>query len=101
MVMENLIMYTSSLHIFNDRRVMYDGFSDKGGHSTEWAWITKDLLNLAFDRGRRVARCLCKKCGNYKRLPQYDMQSQLAKDEFMLNYLMWRDHGEVELATAP
>jgi hypothetical protein len=40
----------------DDRRVMYDGFNDKGGHSTEWVRITKGFLNLAFAGGRRVAK---------------------------------------------
>jgi hypothetical protein len=30
------------------RRVMYDGFSDKGACSAEWFEITKDFLKLAF-----------------------------------------------------
>jgi hypothetical protein len=80
----------------NDRRAMYDGFRDKGEHSTEWVRITKYFLNLAFVGDRRVAKFPCKKCGNYKMLPQYDMQGHLAKDGFMPNYLAWHDHGEVE-----
>jgi hypothetical protein len=84
----------------DDQRAMYDEFSDKGGHSTEWVQITKDLLNLAFACGCLVVKCPCKKCGNYKILPQYDMQGHLIKDGFMPNYLMWRDHEEVELPVA-
>ena len=80
------------------RRAMYDGFSDKGAHSTEWVQIAKDFLNLAFTGGRRVAKCPCKKCGNYKLLSQDDMQAHLAKEGFMPNYLVWRDHGEVQPA---
>jgi hypothetical protein len=64
-------------------RVMYDRFSDKGGHSIEWVGITKNFLNLAFVGGRCVAKSLCKKCGNYKMLPQYDMQGHLAKHGFI------------------
>jgi hypothetical protein len=41
----------------NDQRVMYEGFSDKGGHSTEQVQITKDFLNLAFFGGPHVAKC--------------------------------------------
>jgi hypothetical protein len=28
-----------------DRRAMYDGFSEKAGHSIEWVQIVKDFLN--------------------------------------------------------
>jgi hypothetical protein len=45
-------------------------------------------------------KCLCKRCDNYKMLPQYDMQGHLAKDGFMRNYLVWHDHGEVEPSAA-
>ena len=67
---------------------MYDGFSDKGAHSTDWVRIAKDFLNLAFTGGRHVAKCPCKKCGNYRLLSQDDIQVHLAKEEFMPNYLV-------------
>jgi hypothetical protein len=49
-----------------DRRVMYDEFSEKSGHSTEWVQIIKDFLNQAFVGGRCVAKFLCKICQNYR-----------------------------------
>jgi hypothetical protein len=44
---------------------MYDGFSEKSGHSTEWVQIVKHFLSQAFAGGHRVAKCLCKICWNY------------------------------------
>jgi hypothetical protein len=37
----------------DDRRVMYDRFSDKGEHSAEWFEIAKNFLKLAFGGDRR------------------------------------------------
>jgi hypothetical protein len=48
----------------DDRKVMYDGFSDKGAHSMEWVHITQDFLNLAFFVGRRAMKSLRKKFQN-------------------------------------
>jgi hypothetical protein len=39
---------------------MYNGFSEKAGHSTEWVQIIKDFLNQFFAGSRRVVRCPCK-----------------------------------------
>jgi hypothetical protein len=44
---------------------MYDGFSEKSGHSTEWVQIVKHFLSQAFAGGHHVAKCLCKICWNY------------------------------------
>jgi hypothetical protein len=41
----------------DDRRVMYDGFSNEIGHSAEWVRIVKEFLNQAFAGGRHVAKC--------------------------------------------
>jgi hypothetical protein len=35
------------LKMFEDRWAMYDEFSDKGAHSTEWFEVVKDFLKLA------------------------------------------------------
>jgi hypothetical protein len=51
------------LKMVNDRRVIYDRFSVRGAHSTEWVQITKDFLNLAFVGGHHVAKCPCKNVG--------------------------------------
>jgi hypothetical protein len=79
---------------------MYDGFSDTGKHSPEWVWITKEFLKLAFTGGHREASCLCIRCENRRMLSKYEMFAHLAKKEFMLNYLLWHQHGEVQLAIA-
>jgi hypothetical protein len=50
--------------------VMYDGFSKKSGHSAEWVRIVKEFLNKAFTDGRRVAKCPCTICQNYRSLTQ-------------------------------
>jgi hypothetical protein len=39
-----------------DRKAMYDRFSEKGGHSIEWVHIMKDFLNQAFPGGRHVVK---------------------------------------------
>jgi hypothetical protein len=79
---------------------MYDRFSDKGAHFVEWFEIVKNFLKLAFPGDRREAKCLCNRCRNRKMLSEYEMSSHIAKHEFMPNYLVWHQHGEVQ-ATAP
>jgi hypothetical protein len=78
------------------RRVMYDGFSKKSGHSAEWVQIVKEFLNQAFAGCRRVAKCPCTICQNFRFLNQNEIQVHLCQEGFMPNYLVWRDHGEVE-----
>jgi hypothetical protein len=80
----------------DDRRAIYDGFSKKSGHSVEWVRIVKEFLNQAFAGCRRVAKCPCTICRNYKFLNQDEVQVHLCQEGFMPNYLVWRDHGEVE-----
>jgi hypothetical protein len=41
----------------DDRRVMYDRFSKKSGHSVGWVRIVKQFLNKASAGGPRVAKC--------------------------------------------
>jgi hypothetical protein len=77
---------------------MYDGFSDKGAHSVEWLEIAKNLLKVAFVGDRREAKCLCNRCWNRSMLSKYEMSSHIAKHIFMLNYLVWHQHGEVQAA---
>jgi hypothetical protein len=79
---------------------MYDGFSDTGKHSVEWVWIIKEFLKLAFASGRREVSCPCSRCENRRMLSEYEMSSQLAKKGFMLNYLLWHQHREVQPAVA-
>jgi hypothetical protein len=40
----------------DDRWAMYDEFSHKGAHSTEWFEIMKNFLKLAFAGDRREAK---------------------------------------------
>jgi hypothetical protein len=80
----------------DDKRVMYNGFSKKSGHSTEWVRIVKEFLNQAFAGCRRVAKFPCTICQNYRFLNQDEVQVHLCQEGFMSNFLVWRDHGEVE-----
>jgi hypothetical protein len=72
----------------DERRAMYDRFSDTGKHFTEWVQITKEFLKLAFASGRREASCPCSRCENRRMLSEYEMSVHLAKKRFMLNYLL-------------
>jgi hypothetical protein len=84
----------------NDRWAMYDGFSDKDAHSIEWFEIAKNFLKVAFAGGHREVKCLCNRCQNRRILFEYEMSSHIAKHEFMSNYLMWHQHGEVQAHAA-
>jgi hypothetical protein len=81
-----------------DWRAMYDGFSDKGAHSVEWFKIAKNFLKLAFAGDRRKAKYPCNRCWNRRMLYEYEMSGHIAKHEFMSNYLVWHQHGEVQVA---
>jgi hypothetical protein len=71
------------MHLFfilktvEDRRVMYDRFSKKSGHSTEWVRIVKEFLNKVFVDGCRVAKCPCIIYRNYRFLTHDDVQIHL------------------------
>jgi hypothetical protein len=65
----------------NDRRAMYDGFSDKGAHSVEWFEITKDLVKLAFAGDRRKEKCSCNRCQNIRMLLEYEMSGDIASKD--------------------
>jgi hypothetical protein len=67
---------------------MYDRFSDKGAHSTEWFKIAKNFLKLAFAGDHREARCPCNRCRNRMMLSEYEMSDHIAKHRFMPNYLV-------------
>jgi hypothetical protein len=77
---------------------MYDGFCDTGKHSTKWVWITKEFLKLAFACGHHEESYLCSRCENRRMFSEYEMSAHLAKKGFMLNYLLWHQHGEVQPA---
>jgi hypothetical protein len=51
---------------------------------------------LAFASGRREASCPCSRCKNRRMLSKYEKSTHLAKKEFMSNYLLWHQHGEVQ-----
>jgi hypothetical protein len=84
----------------DERWAMYDGSSDTGKHSTEWVRITKEFLKLAFAGGHLEVSCSCSRCENRRMLLEYEMSTHLAKKKFMLNYLLWHQHGEVQLVVA-
>jgi hypothetical protein len=84
----------------DERRTMYDGFTDTGKLSTEWVQIIKEFLKLAFAGSRHETSCLCSRCENRRMLSEYEMSSHLAKKGFMVNYLLWHQHGEVRPVVA-
>jgi hypothetical protein len=86
------------LKMAEDRRLMYDEFSDKGAHSAEWFEIAKNFLKLTFAGDHHEPKCLCNRCQNRRMLPEYEMSGHIANHGFMLNYLVWYQHGEVQAA---
>jgi hypothetical protein len=84
----------------NNRRIMYDRFSGKGAHSAKWFEITKNFLKLAFAVDHREAKCLCNRCQNRRMLSEYDMSGHIGKQGFMLDYLVWHQHREVQAPAA-
>jgi hypothetical protein len=50
------------LKMAEDRRAMYDVFSDKGAQFAEWFEIAKNFLKLAFAGDRREVKCPCNRC---------------------------------------
>jgi hypothetical protein len=85
----------------DDWRVMYDGFNDKGLHSTEWVWITKDFLNLAFASGCCVAKWPCKNWGCWTQAAAKDRTAattQWQSDVWLcFSYVLTCDSCDVEL----
>jgi hypothetical protein len=78
----------------DERRAMYDGFSDTGKHSAKWVRITKEFLKLAFAGGYCEVSCSCSRCENRRMLSEY------AKKGFMSNNLLWHQHREVQHVVA-
>jgi hypothetical protein len=84
----------------DDRRAIYDGFSDKCAHSTEWFKIVKNFLRLAFASDCHEVKCLCNRCWNRRMLSGYEISGHIAKHGFMPNYLVWHQHAEVQTFVA-
>jgi hypothetical protein len=76
--------------------VMYDRFNDKGAHYVEWFEIAKNFLKLAFAGDHHEVKCPCNRCRNRRMLSEYEISDHIAKHEFMLNYLVWHQHGDVQ-----
>jgi hypothetical protein len=75
---------------------MYDGFSDKGLDCAKWFEIAKNFLKLAFAGDHREAKCPCNRYQNRRMLSEYEMSGHITKHEFMSNYLLWHQLGEVQ-----
>jgi hypothetical protein len=60
----------------------------------------KNFLKLAFVGDRHEVKCSCNRCLNRRMLSKYEMSGYIAKQGFILNYLVWHQHGEVQ-APAP
>jgi hypothetical protein len=87
------------LKMAEDRQTVYDKFSDKGEHSTEWFEVVKNLLKLAFAGDHREVKCLCNRCQNRRILSEYEMSDHIVKHRFMSDYLVWHQYGEVQAPT--
>jgi hypothetical protein len=55
-------------------------------------------LKLVFAGGYREASYPCSRCENRRILLKYEMSDHLVKKGFMVNYLLWHQHGEVQHA---
>jgi hypothetical protein len=77
---------------------MHDRFSDKGALSAKWFKVAKNFLKLAFVGDRCEAKCPCNRCRKRRMVSEYEVCSHIAKHGFMLNYLVWHQHGEVQAA---
>jgi hypothetical protein len=67
------------LKMGEDRRAMYDRFSDKGAHSAESFKVAKNFLMLAFAGDHHEVKCPCNRCQNRRMLFEYEMCGHLAK----------------------
>jgi hypothetical protein len=84
----------------DDQWVMYDGFSDKGAHSIEWFQIAKYFPKLVFAGNYHEGKCLCNRCQNRRIMSEFEMTDHIVKQRFMLNYMVWHQHGEVQASVA-
>jgi hypothetical protein len=79
-------MYSESIYyLFSGRHICY---------------CTLFKVLLAFAGDRHEASCPCIRCENRRMLSEYEMYAHLAKKEFMSNYPLWHQHGEVQAAVA-
>jgi hypothetical protein len=83
----------------DERRAMYDGFSDTGKHGAE-DLDHQGVLEVSFCWWPREVSCPYSKCENRRMLSEYEISAHLGKKGFMLNYLLWHKHGEVQHALA-
>jgi hypothetical protein len=70
------------LKMAEDRRAMYDGFSDKGA-SAEWFEVAKNFLKLYFAGDCHETKCTCNRCQNIMMLSEYEMSGHIDKHRFM------------------
>jgi hypothetical protein len=81
----------------DQRRAMYDGFdSVTHGHSDAWVRVADEFVVLAFAGDAHFAKCPCRECRNLIRLKKVEVSYYVFKHGFMLHYLVWHEHGEVE-----
>jgi hypothetical protein len=79
------------------RRAMYDGFnSDTLGHSHAWVKVADEFVTRAFAGERRVAKSPCTRRRNLIQLEKFDLSIPICQHGFKPNYLVWREHGEVD-----
>jgi hypothetical protein len=81
----------------NRRRAMHDGFgSVTHGHFDAWVRVADEFMALVFAGDARFAKCQCRECWNLIRLKKVEVSYHVFKHVFVPNYLIWREHGEVE-----
>ena len=79
------------------RRAVYNGFdSVTHGHSDAWVRVADEFVVLAFAGDARFVKCPCRECRNLIWLKKVEVSYHVFKHGFMPNYLVWREHGEVE-----
>jgi hypothetical protein len=92
------ICFSISFEMGDDRRrAMYDGFnSDTLGHYDAWVKVADKFVAHTFARELCVAKCPSTRSCNLIRLDKFDLSIHICKHDFKPNYLVWREHGEVD-----
>jgi hypothetical protein len=58
--------------------------------------VADEFVALTFAGDARFAKCPCSECQNLIRLKKVEVSYHVFKHGFMPNYLVCREHGEVE-----
>jgi hypothetical protein len=96
--MMTIYVFSLALKMGDDRRrTMYDGFdSNTLGHSDAWVKIADEFMAHTFVGEPRVVKYPCIRCRNLMRMNKFDILIHICKYCFKPDYLVSRDHGEVD-----